>query len=74
MQIKPLKVNRIATNENGSIELPIHQIYCRENITVHASLNDSASYTKSEIKKTATIKEIPVKYTISGYWNYYCYK
>ncbi len=59
-----VKVNRIATNENGSFELPINNLLPGK-YSVYASLNDSANYNKSESKKTATIKEIPVKYTIS---------
>ena len=59
-----VKVNTVSSNENGTVEIPLNLVAGK--YSVLAKVSDSNNYGASQATSTATIKEIPVKYSISS--------
>ena len=59
-----VKVNSISTNSNGYFELPISNLMPGK-YSVATSMNGTDSYSASKYTGTVTVKEIPIKFTVS---------
>ena len=59
-----VKVNQLTTNNNGTGEIPMNLVAGK--YTLYAYVIASDNYATSKVTSTATIKEIPVKYSISS--------
>lgn len=59
-----VKVNELTTNENGTVEIPMNLVAGKYPISTNVVASNN--YATSKATGTATIKEIPVKYTISS--------
>ena len=59
-----VKVNHLTTNDNGAAEIPMNLVVGK--YSIYADVSTSSNYATSKVSSTATIKGIPLKYTVSS--------